>query len=166
MGALQKHSNISGRTLKEAFSQLQREDEREYGDDHYSGGWNNSQGVREVTAKEFDKIYSEGDISKFESAIAKCVRKPVLNSNSIKTQVTSFPNKGARKWLTMYVAVVTNRHHYVNIKDKSQAEAIKKARKYIDVNPGVEIRIDIEKHLIDQNPKVAEISYKPAKNET
>ena len=51
MGAISKEDSIQGRTLAIAFKELQDSDREELGDDSYSGGWNNAQGVIEVSKK-------------------------------------------------------------------------------------------------------------------
>jgi hypothetical protein len=163
MGTMERFATIQGRTLQEAFKELQNEDESEYGQDIYSGRWNNCQGVREVSPSEFDKRYAESDISKHEVAIAKCVQKPIGNTNKVKTQVTNYPNKGARKWVTKYVAETWDRG--IIVEEESQTEAIKKARLYVDKHPDVTLTVHITKKLVSSPTKVAVIGYKPAKNE-
>jgi hypothetical protein len=163
MGTIIKEATIRGKTLQEAFKTLQEEDRDEHGNDIYNGGWNNCQGIKEVTASEFDRKLSAGDMSKHEPAVAKCTRKPVLNTNTIKTQVERFPNKGARKWVTKYVAYETQWGTQI-VNEESQAEAIRKVREHVAKNPNQRISVDIIKEL-QGDTKVATITYKPAKNE-
>jgi hypothetical protein len=165
MGAIQKRARISGRNLETAFQVLMDEAEEEGGNDIYSGGWNNSTGVREVSHKEFDKVDENDNISKHEPAIAKCVRKPIGNKNKIKTVVTNFPVQGARKWETRYQAEITRPWSQVIVSETKQAEAIKKARAYVEKNPDVQLTLNIVKVLVGAKPKVAEINYKPTSNE-
>ena len=162
MGGIHKENTIYGRDLKTAFRNLQKEEEEEYGNDIYSGGWNNASGVREVSCDDYIKIVEEGGPDKHESAIACCIRKPKLNKMKVKTAVISFPNKGTRKWITKYVADC-NRGFEV-VCELSQADAIKKARAYVDKNPDERLEVYITKKL-ETNAKVAEIHYKKAKNE-
>jgi len=164
MGGILKRQTISGRTLQEAFKRLQEIDRQEHGNDYYSGGWNNCPSVREVSSKSYDDT---DDLSKGSGAIAKCIRQPKVNTNTVKTTVDRFPNKGARKWVTMYVAKSSRyeTEHYMSIKDESQAEVIRKARIHVENNPKAKLTIVIEKHLIKQEAKVAEIKYKPSTTE-
>ena len=167
MGSIQKTAVINGKSLNAAFKSLQKSDAVEYGTDCYNGGWNNCQGVKEVTAAEFNRRVNESDISKHEPAIAKCVKKAKVNSNTIKTQVDRFPNKGTRKWVTRYVAYAGFfGYEPTNISELSQAEAVKKAREFVNKNPEVRLTIKIEKVLDKQETKVAVIKYKPSKGET
>lgn len=163
MGAIRKQAKISGRTLGEAFKKLQDSDEREIGEDIYSGGWNNCAGIREISASEFDKRLKEENISKFEGAIAKCLKKPVSNDSKIKTSVENFPNKGARKWETRYIAEESKWGREV-INEVSQTLAIKKARKYVETHPEERLNIIITKQL-STSAKVATISYKKSSKE-
>jgi len=168
MGTTTRHENMTGKDVQSAFRSLQESDREEYGDDVYNGRWNNCQGVREVSTSVFDKAVREGDNSKHQPAVAKCIRKPVKNNNAIKTQVENFPNKGTRKWVTKYVAYQGYFGHdtsSVGIIESSQAVAIKKARTYVSKHPNASLTIRIEKVLEKQDTKVAKITYKPAKNE-
>ena len=163
MGAVRKTETIEGKTLQSAFANLQVEAMREYGDDFYSGGWNNATGVREVSSSYYND--NKEDVSKHEDAIAVCIRKPKANTNAIKTTVDRVPNKGTRKWVTMYVGHCNSDSHYIDIREELQSEAIKKARTYVSKNPGVKIAIHIEKELCDQSSLVAHIKYKPSSSE-
>jgi hypothetical protein len=168
MGTTTRHETITGLSLQEAFRRLQKEDEREFGIDCYNGRWNNCQGVREVSAEEFDRRVKNYDITKHEPAIAKCVRKPITNTNKIKTDVVKYPNHGTRKWRTVYVAVpYYDLDVYVNIKEEKQADAIAKARAFTE-KTGTTLRIIIQKELVSEkrNPElVAEIKYKKSSKE-
>ena len=165
MGAIQETATISGRNLQEAFQKLQDSDREEKGDDIYSGGWNNSTGIREVNQKEWNKYDEADSISKHESAIAICVRKPVGNKNKIKTVVTNFPNVGTRKWITKYEATSSAAGwERTVVSEVSQADAIKKARAYVEKHPDESLSLNIVKVLLGKT-KVAEIDYKPASNE-
>lgn len=160
MGAIGKEARIKGRTLEIAFRRLQNEDENEYGHDTYSGGWNNSQGVREVSAKEFEE-----DTNKFEPGFALCVQKPIYNTNTIKTEVNRHPNKEARNWITKYVARPTNGSDtYVGISEDKLANAITKARVFVEKNPDTPLSIHITKEL-QSTTLCADIKYKRSTKE-
>jgi len=160
MGGITKEARIKGRTLEIAFRELQDEDRDEYGNDTYSGGWNNSQGVREVSAKEFKE-----DTNKFEPGFAVCVQKPIYNTNNIKTEVHRHPNKETRKWVTKYVASPTNGSDtYVGISEDKLANAITKARVFVEKNTDTPLSIHIIKEL-QSTTLCAEIKYKRSTKE-
>ena len=165
MGAIQKRTTITGRTLQAAFQILMNESEEEEGNDIYSGGWNNSTGIREVSTTEWEEYEKEDSISRHESAIAHCIRKPIGNKNKIKTVVINFPVQGTRKWETRYEAEITHPWSQVIGSETKQAIAIKKARAYVEKNPEAQLTLNIVKVLVGAKPKVAEINYKPASNE-
>ena len=163
MGTISKRAKITGRTLQTAFKKLQDSDREEKGDDIYSGGWNNCSGIREVTPEKFNAI---NEMDKHSGAIAKCVCKPIVNSNKIKTTVTNFPVSGARKWVTKYVAI-SYMHGYTQqvVSELKQADAIKKARAFVEKYPDEVLTVEIVKVLEGQKAKVAEISYKKSVTE-
>jgi hypothetical protein len=160
MGAINKEDTITGRTLKEAFKALQDSDREEIGNDIYSGGWNNAQGIIEVSKAEFDK----GEPSKYEPAWAWCIHKPVKNNMKTKTTVTNFPVKGTKKWVTKYV-VDDPRWSGTIISELKQTEAIRKARALVEKNPDWKLEVYITKELQGAKPKVAEINYKKSSKE-
>ena len=165
MGALIKEGRISGKTLESAFRSIQDKDRRINGDDYYSGGWNLATGIKEISAMEYDKKVNTGNISKHEPVYAKCVRKPVKNTNTIKTRVENNPNKGSRVWETLYVVEHVFEGDYIGLSDKSQTEAIKKARKYVEKNPFARVEVNITKVLVKGVKTVAKVTYKPSSKE-
>jgi len=166
MGTETRWATISGPTLEEAFEDLQEEDGEERGKDIYSGSWYNSQGIREVSQEVFDKQDKEGTASKHESAIAKCIKKPIVNTNKIKTDVVRYPNHGTRKWETVYEVVEIGWPDAVKAKYKLQADAIADARNRCGKNKR-NFRIDISKRLIGKAGATlcAKISYKKSSTE-
>ena len=165
MGAIDKEARIRGNSLGVAFQELQDEDREENGTDTYSGGWNNSDGVREVSASEF-KNTDIADMDKWGNAIAVCIKKPIKNSNKVKTKVKAFPNVGARVWETIYVVRLNSfKESFTGLSDKSQTQAIKKARAYVEKHPETSAYIEITKVLTKGVSKVAEIEYKKSNNE-
>jgi hypothetical protein len=160
MGAINKEDTITGRTLKEAFKALQDSDREELGNDIYSGGWNNAQGIIEVSKRKFES----DEPSKHEDAWALCTRKPVRNNMKTKTTVTNFPVKGTRKWVTKYV-VDDPRWSGTIIEELKQTDAIKKARALVEKNPTWKLKVYIAKVLDQHQPLVAEINYKKSSTE-
>ena len=163
MGAIERQATIEGRDLQSAFLLLQEEDREESGSDIYSGGWNNSTGVREVSKKEYHDYLING-VTKHEPAVAWCITKPIENNMKTKTTVTNFPAKGTRKWVTRYEV----RHPEwgnVIICEEKQADAIKKARSLVERNPDLALEVLITKRLASGETKVAEINYKSSSKE-
>lgn len=160
MGAIQKEDTITGRDLKTAFKRLQDLDREELGSDSYNGGWNNAQGVTEVSKEKFDNYEPE----KWEEAWAYCVQKPIGNDMKTKTTVTNYPAKGTRKWVTKYM-VDDPRWQGTIIEEYKQADAIKKARALVEKNPEWKLKVYIAKVLEQHQPLVAEISYKKSSKE-
>ena len=160
MGAIIKEDSIKGRDLATAFKNLQDSDREELGNDYYNGGWNNAQGIVEVSKAKFDS----GEPSKHEPAWAWCTNKPVGNTMKTKTTVTNYPAKGTRKWVTKYV-VDDPRWSGTIVSELKQTEAIKKARALVEKNPDWKLEVYITKELQGENPKVAEINYKKSSKE-
>jgi hypothetical protein len=159
MGAINKEDCIQGRNLATAFKELQDSDREEYGDDYYSGGWNNAQGVVEVSKGKFNT----DDPSKHEPAWALCVRKPVENNMKVKTQVTNYPVKVTRIWVTKY-QVQHPYHGNIIVSESKQGDAIKKARALVSQNPDWNLSVHIVKELASST-RVADIKYKKSSKE-
>lgn len=159
MGAITKEDSIQGRDLATAFKELQDSDKEEFGDDIYSGGWNNSPGVVEVSKTKFNS----GEPSKHEHAWALCTHKPVGNDMKIKTKVTNYPAKSTRQWVTKY-EVEHPVYGNILISELKQGEAIKKARKLVEQNPDWDLTVFISKRL-KSSSRVADIEYKKSSKE-
>ena len=159
MGAIHKEDTITGRTLKEAFKEIQDSDREELGNDYYSGGWNNAQGVVEVSKAKFDSGYP----GKHEPAWALCVGKPVGNNMKVKTKVTNYPAKGTRKWVTKY-EVEHPVHGNIIVSELKQGDAIKKARELVERNPDWDLSVHLVKKLTTSS-RVADIEYKKSSKE-
>jgi hypothetical protein len=69
-----------------------------------------------------------------------CVEQPITNKNKVKSQVDVTPQKGTRKWETVYKAVTTWDQREV-ARDKSQTVCIKKARAFVEANPDVSLKV-------------------------
>jgi len=163
MGAIEKQATIKGRDLRTAFKKLQDSDREEYGDDSYSGGWNNAQGVVEVSRKEYQQSLIDG-VDKYEPAKAFCITKPIGNNMKTKTSVTNYPSKGTRKWVTKYQVNHPEWGNVIVSEDK-QADAIKKTRELVEKNPDWILKVQITKQLESEETKVAIINYKKSSTE-
>ena len=88
----------------------------------------------------------------------------VTNKNKVKSQVDVTPQKGTRKWETVYKAVTTWDQREV-ARDKSQTVCIKKARAFVEANPDVSLKVIIAKELTEGNSQCATVTYKKSTNE-
>jgi hypothetical protein len=171
MGACSIEVRARGKSMQDAFKRAQEEATEEYGyQQGYSGHINCCELDGDVTHKrgsfaEEDYFHqwilnntSKRDVKGY------CITEPVVNTNKIKTVVTNFPQKGTRKWETVYVAF-SNRDGCAIHTDISQTNCIKKAREYVEKNPNVSIHIEIRKRLVGSQTRVATIDYKKATNE-
>lgn len=168
MGGYGRSTSMSGKTFKEAWKNLQAEEEYELGNDAYNGGFNNCDMPRLVSDDKFDK-YEEGelDISKRE-CVATVSTNPIPNTNKIKTEVTRYPNKGTRKWETIYVATPRYTDTRQRIESKTLQDCINKARAYVEKHPNEKMDVTINKKLVGKekgNDLCAEISYKKSSTE-
>ncbi len=160
MGGIKEHNLSNGRTVEEAFARLQEDLLVERGQDPYAGHQGNNyldtrkifkspQDLDEWLEKEEDKgNYYKGTSFAYEIAA------PRPNTNKIKTSVLKYPNHGTRRWETVYVGVIDDPGHIgeVNIMEKTQADAIKKARDYVEKYPEAVIRIQIGKKTSRRTP--------------
>lgn len=155
-----------GRTMAEAFKDVQETDEHEHGKDPYNGAMNHCDfyGDKTATCPNEDKLvnFVQTAGSKRE-AYGIVLKKPVVNTNKVKSQVINTPQKGTRKWETVYQA--ENWLGDVILTASSQTECIKKARAWVEKNPEHSLRITIAKKLTEGNKICAEVKYKPAQGE-
>jgi len=81
-----------------------------------------------------------------------------------KNKVRRFPNKGTRKWETVYVAVPNINPEEetplvaVNIMEEKLGDAIKEAKLFTQKHPDVTLNINIGKRLIGEKYICAQIS--------
>jgi hypothetical protein len=152
--------------MQEAFANLQKEAEEEYGSDPYNGEINNCflQGDKSSQYKSKDELINYvRDKTGKRDAYGIVIEKPVGNTNKVKTQVDNTPQKGTRKWETVYQA--ENWLGDVILTAPSQTECIKKARAWVEKNPETQLRITIAKKLVVGNRECAVIKYKKAQGE-
>ena len=173
MGGTKEYNTRTGRTVGQAFDNLREELLEEHGHDYYAG----HQGNNELDTRKIFK--SEKELNKWMqkqenngtyykgTSFAYEIVTPKSNTNKTKTQVNRFPNKGTRKWETVYVGVADGYGGIqdVQIIETKQADAIAKARAYVEKNPDVSIKIQIGKRLIGEDVLCAEVTYKPSTTE-
>lgn len=170
MGAELIERTIRARNIQEAWKQVYDEAKDYSGhQEGYSGDFNTCSFDRDVTSMTKTKSFREIDeyiIDECDkrSAWGYCMEEPVSNTNKIKSQVDVTPQKGTRKWETVYKAVTTWDQREI-ARDKSQTVCIKKARTYVESNPEVNVKVIIAKELIEGNSQCATITYKKATKE-
>ena len=176
MGACSIVVSGRGRNMEEAFRHLSEEAAYEYGSDPYNGCINNCELTGDVTTQRSNfKTKSEFidhliDKTNKREVKGFCTEKPIANTNQIKTVVTNYPQKGARKFETRYIAIntfadMTGRGSQPGIIEKTQTEAIKKAREYVAKHKHVELKVVVEKILFEGEEICAKIKYKKSSNE-
>jgi len=170
MGAELIFRTARGKNIQDAFRKVCEQDEDYLGhQEGYSGGMHTCDLTKDVTSmtktKSFRDIeeYIEENASKRE-AWGFCMETPVENKNKVKSQVDVTPQKGTRKWETVYKAVTTWDQKEV-ARDKSQTVCIKKARAYVEANPNASIKVIIVKELTEGNSQCATITYKKSTTE-
>lgn len=168
MGAISIEVVAMGKNIQEAFRYAVEEAELEYGRDPYNGAINHCDLTKDVShlkkTMSLDKLhqYMVNNTSK-RCVMGYCKEKPILNTNKTKSTVLNFPQKGTRKWQTIYQAIDWQGKVYAE--KKSQTECIKEARKFVEKNPNLSLDIVISKKLVDGRTKCASISYKSSKKE-
>jgi hypothetical protein len=169
MGAVIVREKISANSIQDAFKYAYAYAEDEYGHQQgYSGAINSCEFTKDVThmlknMKPNQLIdYIEKHVPKRE-AWGFWLTPPKVNTNKVKSKVTVNPQKGARKWETIYVAY--HRGDQI-LSDSSQTNCIKKARAYVEKNPNTRLTIQIEKRLVSGNQNCATVEYKSSSNES
>jgi hypothetical protein len=170
MGAELIYRIARGRNMQEAFKGTCEDDNDYYGhQEGYSGGIHTCDLTKDVTSLLKTKGQSAlndyiSDNCNKREAWGYCIEEPVLNKNKVKSQVDVTPQKGTRKWVTIYKAVTSWDHTEV-ARDISQTTCIKKAREYVEKNLEKTVEIIITKELVGSKTKCASVTYKKATNE-
>jgi hypothetical protein len=170
MGAELIYRTSRGKNIQDAFNRACQEDEDYFGhQEGYSGGIHTCSLTKDVTSMTKTKSFRDieeyiADNANKREAWGFCVEEPIANKNKVKSQVEVTPQKGTRKWETVYKAVTSWDQREV-ARDKSQTNCIKKARAYVEANPDVSLKVIITKELIEGNSQCATITYKKATNE-
>ncbi len=170
MGAQQFHVKSHGKTMSDAYSNAVEDAVDEYGHDPYNGTISTTNSFRDATAEYERSGLSVNEFveKKFESlnkwdCIGICLKKPILNTNKVKTKVINTPHKGARKWETVYT-VSTFRGDRSIGESTFKDEAIKKGRAYTEKTEETTY-INLTKRLVKSDSTVAKIEYKKGKEE-
>ena len=172
MGACLIELTSSGASMADAYRNAVEEAVYEHGNDSYNGTISTTVGCVDKT-KDFkasgmtlsayaEWLYEENKISKWGPAAGICLSEPVENTNKIKSQVFTNPQKGARVWKTMYVAQTPAG---ITIgKSEYQADAIRLARNYTEKHQEPS-QVIITKELSNGSTLVSEIKYKKSTTE-
>ena len=172
MGATLIETNSRGASMREAYNNAVEDAVYENGNDPYNGTISTTNGVTDITkqfrasGKNLDDyayyLYENNKLEKWGPALGICVTEPVLNTNKIKTQVATTPQKGTRTWKTVYQVKVYNGE--VIASSEFQIDAIKKAREYTEKTKEA-TSVHISKQLVGSKSLVSEITYKKADKE-
>jgi hypothetical protein len=153
-----------GNSPEEALAKIKEEDLFEYGNDYYNGSAINASLGQELNHWDEEQFYQDvydNKMRRDKNVLHYCVvQKPIPNKNKVKTHVEHFPQKGTRKWTTMYEI----RGGGLSLAYKSQTEAIKIAREYQEKYPENNYEVHIIKKL-EGDTRVAKITYKPSSTE-
>ena len=172
MGATLITTRSTGKDMREAYDKAVEYAIIEHGNDSYNGTISTTRGCTDIT-KEYkasgmnlndyaEYLYENNKISKWGNALSVCVGEPIVNSNKVKTTVTTTPQKGTRTWKTMYEVRLLD--HRVIGSSEFQADAIALARKHTE-KTNEPTYVHITKTLVNGNTLVSKIEYKRASNE-
>jgi hypothetical protein len=174
MGRQQYYVQEQGSSMMEAYSRAVMDAVEEHGHEQgHSGEINMSNGFDDITREfknsgkklaDFVSYVMDSDRVLEDEAMAICIKEPITNTNTIKTQVKSKVVKGTRKWILWYVAYETGFGERYLGKKKFKDEAIKVARKHTE-NTKKETVVVMERLLEDESPTAAIITYKPSSTE-
>lgn len=170
MGQALIYRSEKGKNIEDAFKRACEKDEKYYGhQEGYSGGIHTCNLQKDVTSMLKTKSRSElkdyiANTTSKREIWGYCIEQPVLNKNKVKSQVDVTPQKGTRKWETIYKAVTSWEGNEIT-RDKSQTACIKKARAYVEANPDVSLKVIIAKELTEGNTKCATVTYKKSTTE-
>ena len=172
MGATLIEVRSRGKSMLDAYNNAVEDAVYENGNDSYNGTISTTNGVTDIT-KQYrasgknlndyaEYLYENDKISKWGNALGICVTEPIVNTNKIKTTVSTTPQKGTRTWKTMYEVRLSD--HTVIGSSEFQADAIALARKHTEKTQE-NTYVNITKSLVNSNNLVSKIEYKASSNE-
>ena len=171
MGANRFITRSRGKNIADAYQKAVEQADDEYGhQDGYSGQINCTTGYRDMT-REYEN--SKKDLNhfindSFESQTkhspcwAVCTKRPVENTNKVKSQVENIVESGTKKWLLKYV--VKNYSGNIEYYD-DKVSAVKYAREYTERTKET-TEVHIERVLQGGKTCTAKIIYKPGPKES
>ena len=171
MGANEFFTRSRGKDIGDAYQNAVDEAAYEYGhQEGYSGQINCTTGYIDMTKvyksskKDLNKFIEDNwkNLSKFSPCWAICVKKPVENTNKIKSQVEHTVESGTKKWLLKYVVKQYNdKLKYFDDK----GSAVKYAREYTEKTEKP-TEVHMERVLQGGKTCTAKIKYKPGPKES
>ena len=171
MGSQSFTTYSRGKNVNDAYNRAVESAEEEYGhQEGYSGAINSAGGFADATKefkaskKSLDKFIDEqiDKLTKFDGARAICIKDPIENKNTIKSQVEHIVTPGTKKWVLMYVIYCDGSRINSAI---TKGEAVKMARAYSEKHQRT-TTIKMERRLEkDAQALVAKITYKPSSTE-
>lgn len=170
MGASLIERTVKANSIEEAWDILQEGCRLRSGhQEGYSGDFNSCTFQKDLTPMVKSKSFNELNIYIVDQlykrqAYGYCMQAPVKNTNKIKSAVSVNPQKGTRKWETVYKAVTVYDGREV-ARDKSQTACIKKARVHVEKYPNENLRVIIAKELTEGHVVCASVVYKESKGE-
>jgi hypothetical protein len=169
MGAQSAEAKVKAMSIDKAWRiAYDRAEDYSGSQDGYSGDLNTCSFTRDLT--DMLKTMSESKLQRYMQdncpkweAWGYCRTKPKQNTNKVKTVVENTPQKGTRKWETVYNGV--NWDGDTKVSSSSQTDCIKKARAWVEKNPNQSLSIEIAKKLSGSRV-CAKVSYKSSKSES
>jgi len=172
MGASLIQTSERGASMQNAYRNAVEDAIDEYGNDTYNGTISTTSGFVDKT-KEWkasgmdinsyaEWLYENDKLNKWGNAVGVCINEPITNTNKIKSQVNTTPQKGTRVWKTIYTAK-TYDGTFIG-ESEYQIDAIKLARIYTE-REKIKSIVVIEKKLQGSSNLVSEITYKKSDKE-
>ena len=172
MGASLIELRSRGASMEDAYRNAVEDAIHEHGNDSYNGTISTTSGFVDRTKEQrssgmdvhayADWLYENNKISKWGSAVGICMSEAVTNTNKIKSQVATTPQKGTRKWETSYVVKLYD--GTIIGSSEFQIDAINLGRKHTEKTQE-STYVHITKKLINGNNLVSTITYKKSDKE-
>jgi len=170
MGATTFELSYRAKSLREAYNNAVSEARDEYGNDSYNGTISTTSGVKDLTnAFKRSKLSVQDFVNKnidnadkWGDALGFCIKEPKGNSNKVKSKVDHNISKGTKKWETRYVVSTWNDEIGFKL---TKGDAVKMARKHTE-RTQERTYVNLEKHLVRGESRVATILYKQSTKET
>ena len=174
MGREQVYVTQRGRNIYDAFRAAQEDAEDEHGHEQgYSGHINVASlrgdytaaynAAKKKGAAALKQLLNEWDDKADNDVFGVELEAPKPNKHKVKSKVTITPQKGAKKWVTKYVATRGFSGEFV-ASELTQGACVKKAREYAEKHQ-CRVTISIAKDLAKGSSHIGEVEYKPAKGE-
>ena len=171
MGSQSFTTYSRGKNVNDAYNRAVESAEEEYGhQEGYSGAINSAGGFADATKefkaskKSLDKFIDEqiDKLTKFDGARAICIKDPIENKNTIKSQVEHIVTPGTKKWVLTYIVYCGSDRIASAV---TKGDAVKRARDYSEKHQ-CSTTIKMERCLNNaSHALVAKITYKPSSTE-